>query len=358
MEIRHKLYSLFHKFFFAIIFISTVSCNTDGDFNHKNTGAVEVTENRAATLFDLAVDSLVIRSNSPVGSILAAVHNENSVYLLDGIGKQVVSIASSDGNTSLLGGNGRGPGEYLTPSALEIHNDKLWLLDRNLNRINQYISNDGNWLPDKSGSPRIRISDLCFAEQSGLWVYGSDGENVIHRVSSDMMTSEFSTGQFNADDPIETERMGAGRLACNEQFIVAGYTMDNRIRLYDSESGELIREIIFEEIVPIELSMIQRDGVMTLSRKYSQGVAFDENGNYQDNLAQILFIDDDLLIQYRRSFTTPVDEQEHYVSYWVDTNEFSYTLSYDTPWITDYLGDGKFLVAYNNPEPVLVLRSP
>jgi len=357
MELRDSLFLLPRVLLVTIICLSITSCTGNADRNQTNTDA-EIAADNTGILYEEAVDSLVIRSQEPVGNILAAVYQDNNAYLLDGIGKKVIRIASIDGNTLSLGGNGRGPGEYVTPSALEINNDNLWVLDRNLNRINQYINNEGNWLPEKSGSTRIRMSDLCFVEKSGLWVFGSDGNNVIHRLSNDMTTSEFSTGHFNADDPIESERVNSGLLACNNQIVASGYTMDNRIRLYDAKSGDLVHEIVFEEIVPIQLSMIQRDGGMVLSRTYSQGAAFDDNGNYQDNLAQILFIDDNLLVQYKRNFTSPQDDREHYVSFWVNMNDYSYKLNIDIPFIADYLGDGRFLVAYNNPEPVLVLRFP
>lgn len=351
--------SLYRVGTLAALFTLTVSCVRNEPVESVQLSREEKKNaEQAMALFDEAKESLNIDLSHPIGSIKDAAYLEGDIFLIDGIGKLVHSISSKDGKMRNVGGTGRGPGEYLNPSSLEVHGDKGWILDQTLYRISQFQKTNEGWLPEISASPALKMSDICFADQNGLWVFGGDGTHLLHRLSSDMASPELSIGSYNADDPLERERVRKGLLACDDQYVVYGYEIDNKIRIYHSQSGDLYREAIFEEIIPLRLSMIDRGGQMATSFKYYVGEAYDDRGNYHDTLVKMESVGNALVVQYQRFFSSVTEERDYYVTIWMNLADLSYNLTYDTPLIVDYLGGGRFLTAYNTPEPALILRSP
>lgn len=200
------------------------------------------------------------------------------------------------------------------------------------------------------------MTDLCLSD-GDVWVHSSTEEGIIHQIATDLETiSESISGDIDSDDLVMQEISREGILACGDQFLYSGYNADNTIRIYDKSDGSLHRQVKFDEITPLEISIIEREGQQALSRSYYSGEAYDDRGDYHDILRNMVLIDDQLLVQYERSFSDVESDEPHFISLSVDLEDGTYSSFEELPLIFDYSGS-KLLSGGDFPMPHIKTHS-
>lgn len=314
-------------------------------------------------LYNQGTESIVFdseRENYIIGNIQEAKINDGLIYILDNIIPNVLVVNKDGTLVQEIGQSGRGPGEYINPVSLEVSKGGLVLLDQSLGRITRYIYNQTTekYDLDISGVHNIRFSDLCMSDSGNIWVYGLKDNFIIHKLSMDLQTITFSSGLgININDRVTIERAHNGVIECTSEFVFIGFKTDNKIRVHSKTNGLLHAEIHFDKIVPVEISMMNYNGQTGFARKYYQGLAYDERGNFHDSLRNIILINDVLLVQYERYFVNANSSSQQVISFLVNLQDITYEMISTLPIIFDYEYDKIFLTGGNNPAPFVKLIS-
>ena len=298
------------------------------------------------------------REDYIIGNIQGAKLNDGQIYIIDNIIPNLLVVNKDGTLINKIGRSGRGPGEYINPTSIEISKGELILLDQSIGRITRYVYNLTNeeYVMDISGTHNFRMSDLCMHESGDIWVYGLKDNNIIHRLSKDLQTVSYSMGmEFDNSDRITLESAQNGVIECSSEFIFTGFRTDNKVRVHRKSNGLLYQEIKFDEIVPVEISIMTHNGQVGFARKYYQGQAYDERGNYHDSLSNIILIDDELLVQYQRYFFDADSDSQKIISFIVNLLDNSYEMIMTLPIIFDYEYKKTLLAGSNHPLPSIKL---
>ncbi|MCW9708900.1 6-bladed beta-propeller [Fodinibius salsisoli] len=286
-----------------------------------------------------------------IGNIQDVKHHNQTVYLIDEAAPKVLILSKKGKLIQQIGRAGKGPGEYLSPVSIDIFDTgDLVLLDQNLGRVTQYFYNNESkkWEVKKSGAHNMNMSNLCVSD-GNVWVHARKENNVIHRLSDDLKSKSYSIGGgYDSDDIVTREISQNGVLACKGQNIYTGFTTDNIIRVYNKNTGNLLKKIEIKEAIPIEISKISRNGGVGFARKYYPGEAYNDKGDYHDGLENIAAIDNQLLVQYKRFFSE--SDQQSIISFSVDLSDGTYKISKNLPLIFDHV-KGQIIYGANYPTP-------
>lgn len=295
--------------------------------------------------------------NYIIGSIEDVKYFNEHIYLIDQSGTKVLIISKSGDLIQQVTRSGRGPGEYENPTSIGVFNNELILLDQRLSRITRYISDDETieFKPEHSGSYELNMTDLCLSNGE-VFVHSSSEDYMIHKINStfDSVVQSFGEG-YEPNDLIQREIFRNGKLTCDDQFVYSGFVADNTLRIYNTEDGSLLIKIEFNEIKPVEISVINRDGVQAISRQFYQGEAYDERGGYHDHLQNLVVIDNQLLVQYERSFSDSESDQQYIVSLMIDPRSGDYSISKELPLLFDY-SNQLLITGGNSPTPNIEMR--
>jgi hypothetical protein len=233
-------------------------------------------------VFEIEVLTEINGSDTPIGHIIDAKFDENNnLYLLDD-SQQLVHIFNQDGDFKLsVGGQGRGPGEFLNASAgftIDDSQSKLYLIDYPNSRV---LSLDIEHFSDHEviplrNSTAISTNKLLYFSD-GLLFLGSHQHNnkMIHRLTKDGDIKE-SFGEFLDFDSFFHNNMGkmqlsqvsASRLG---NLMLVGLAAPNIFKLYD-ENFELIRSFTDNTLPKPWISHMTMEPTRYRSKFYSMGI--------------------------------------------------------------------------------------
>lgn len=348
------------SFLLISIVLFFFSCTEEPDLNNSESHEMlfdEFIENfhKATSEEIYSVDY----ENYIIGSIDDVKYINGHIYLIDQSGTKVLLISENGDLIQQVSRLGRGPGEYVNPTSIDVFDKELILLDQRLRRITRYVSDDETveFKPEHSGSHQFNMTDLCLSNGE-VFVHSSSEDYTILKLNStlDSVVQSFGDG-YEPTDLIQREIFSYGKLACNDEFVYSSFVADNKLRIYRKENGSLLRNIEFNEIKPVEISVINRDDVQAISRQYYQGEAYDETGGYHDHLQNLVVIDNQLLVQYERSFSDSDSESDlqYIVSLMLDPSSGVYSISKELPLIFDY-SNQLLITGGNYPTPHIEIR--
>lgn len=283
-----------------------------------------------------------------IGEVSDAKLKKDQVYIIDQRGTKILVLSKEGELIQQVGRSGRGPGEYEKPVSLDFIDDELLVLDQNLNRITRYTfaKESAKVQSVNSGSFDLKMTDICVSEGE-IFVHSFHEENIIQQISSNLntVTNSFGSGYGETEAQIIRQDISSdGILACQGQYIYSGFTVDNKIKIYDKNNGELKHQIVFDEIAPIKLSKTEHDGKVGVSRSYYPGQGFDERGDFNDTLKNIVVINEHLIVQYKRTFSDAESDRPYITSLIVDPENGTYTVNKDLPFVYDYNQNNDYLL--------------
>lgn len=346
------------SFLLIPIILVFFSCTEESDSN--NSESYEILFGDFIENFHEATSEEIIsgeHENYIIGSVEDVKYFNEYIYLIDQSGTKVLIIDENGDLIQQVSRSGSGPGEYENPTSVAVFQEGLLLLDQRLSRITSYIfDNETNEFKLKhSGSHELHMTDLCLSNEE-IFVHSSSEYYTIHKINSTLDSVDQSFGDgYEPNDLIQREIFSNGKIACNDEFVYSSFVADNNLRIYKKEDGSLLRKIEFNEVKPVEISIINRDGVQALSRQFYQGEAYDERGEYHDHLQNMVVIDNQLLVQYERSFSDSESDQQYIVSLMIDPKSGDYAISKDLPLIFDY-SNQLLVTGGNSPTPHIELR--
>jgi len=316
-------------------------------FLNANSQDINLSETKGKVVFESE------QPNYVVGNIVSATFANDRIVITDNDDTKILALDAKGNLIGNIGRQGRGPGEYINPTSIDFSNNRLTLLDSGLNKISSYLldKKTGQFELTTSGTFNLNMTDFCISNDA-LWVYANNGEAIIHQITYDLQSKSSSISDgFDKKITGIMEIARKGSIACQDNLVFAGYAFDNILKVYDAHNNNLIREIEFDGISPVEISEVEfSPGRKGYSKKYYTGSAYNAKGNFHDTLRNLIILDDHLLVQYMRTFEK--SEEPEIVSLFLNLNNWTYTETSNLSLIFSYR-DGSALSGNNFPLPRL-----
>ncbi len=334
------------KLYISILLLFTLASCNDNSMTEGFTEKIDY--NIKDILNETSMDTVFYHTKSDkiIGRIQKIGYHGNNIYLIDSSANQVMAFTQEGYFKEYVGRTGRGPGEYLKPVSFDIYGDNMVLVDQNLFQVSHYKYNHNveEFQFHKSANLDISMSDICEAN-GNIWVYGYKDGNIIHKLSSDLERIKLSAGELTKyDQDVVRIIVNEGFIACSDEYIYAGITLDNTLYIHDAKDGKLVDKITFDNLVPVLISLVVLDGREAISHQSFTGNAYNENGNFHDILRNLIVVNDKIIAQYNRSYQ---NSDSKLISYIIDLNNLTYKSFYNYPFIHDFK-NGTYLTTINH----------
>ena len=122
-----------------------------------------------------------------IGGIKDLRFSESGIVIIDETETKVIALSRKGDSMGLIGRSGRGPGEYLDPSDVELAEMSIFLLDKSESKIIKYSYNKETQKYEYLSSKifEFQLKDMCFSQGSGLFVLGVNSNGFIHSISQE-----------------------------------------------------------------------------------------------------------------------------------------------------------------------------
>lgn len=118
-----------------------LSCNSQNNEADKSNPTViditNVSDSVENHFYDINYLSLEFKENYPIGSINKVIVNDTIIYIMDKQTKSIFIYNKSGKFISVIAKHGKGPGEFLSISDINIYNNKLYVLV-NMGKLSQF----------------------------------------------------------------------------------------------------------------------------------------------------------------------------------------------------------------------------
>lgn len=340
-------------------FLTLMCCigctESNGDDKMKNRSNPTIGD----VLWNTTADTVFYERNDDIiiGEVQQAKYHNDDIYLIDKSSNKMLSFTAEGEFTGYVGGQGRGPGEYLEPVSFTIFDNNMVLLDRRLNRLSHFIFDEavGGFQLQKSAVHDLYMTDIC--EVNGrIWVYGYKEGHIIHELSSNLEYIERSGGDLSAYEAETIQDIARdGTIACTKNYIYSAFMHDNTVHLYSQSDLSLSDQILFEGIAPIQYTTVEHEGRQAVALSYYQGTAYNEKGNYHDVIRNLIVAETVILAQYNRHYQDYKPISPDLMSFIVEPRNHTYKLFDDYPYIKDF-NNGNYLTIIQDSVTSIVNR--
>ncbi|NBB75955.1 MAG: 6-bladed beta-propeller [Bacteroidetes bacterium] len=178
---------------------------------------------------------------------------KNGFLLMDSKDQKIL-LFSEEGNLSkIIGGSGRGPGEFLNLVAFAVGNGKIYAFDSSLWRLSTFDASSGEFINAVNVDEMLRIHDMVYADGFLYTFSGFTFSDLPHHVSvlnpEDVTVVNSFMEPSNLIQELDIPLSGAFRhIDVSGEKIVITHPLELRTVIYDLK-GNLINEIIGESIL-------------------------------------------------------------------------------------------------------------
>jgi|GEM_PF-714139 hypothetical protein len=245
-------------FTLALILIAGTSCSNseketiqvktvDGVIMNPSTGKWQGS-NLEPLQFDLVQTIDLSTIEEPVISNLGYLRldDEGNFYFYDRNISQLISVDPEGNLRWAVGQEGKGPGDFETPFGMDIYNDKIYVMNVQGSRLDEFDMN-GSFIRSIEVPKSVQFPSLVGIRDDGLILlsgakFGTVGTEIYTARIGDSLQVVDNFSIVETDDEEYERATTRGSVSMGEDMFVYSFSIDYRYHIY-SYNGELLTQV-------------------------------------------------------------------------------------------------------------------